>query len=74
MHPQTVTLIVVSAVLPIAASVAVLLRITASSKRKNTPTTLGLSDYLVFVSLVSQISHAVAAILTVSRYSHGRSA
>ena len=52
MHPQTAALLVVSAVLPTLASVAVALRVLAKHMRKNRPPMLNASDHLVFVALV----------------------
>lgn len=52
MHPQTAALLIVSAVLPTMASVAVTLRVLAKYMRKSKPPMLNASDYLIFVALV----------------------
>ena len=54
MFRQTAALLTVSAVLPTAATVAVLLRVLARSKKKVTNAPITASEYLIFASLVSE--------------------
>lgn len=62
MHSQTAALIIVSAVLPTTASVAVALRVLAKHMRKNKQATLIASDHLVFVALFLTWALSVTAI------------
>ena len=55
MYSQTVALIIVSTVLPVVATVAVLLRVRARTLKRSGVSFLNASDYLIFASLVRSV-------------------